>query len=32
MMRLIDGRSIDISVGGIHNLVVGGDVDLGDLG
>lgn len=25
--RLIDGRSIDISVGGIHNLVVGSDVD-----
>jgi hypothetical protein len=25
--RLIDGRSIDISVGGIHNLVVGSDID-----
>ena len=25
--RLIDGRSIDISVGGIHNMVVGSDVD-----
>lgn len=25
--RLIDGRSIDISVGGIHNVVVGSDVD-----
>jgi len=25
--RLIDGRSIDISLGGIHNLVVGSDVD-----
>jgi len=25
--RLIEGRSIDISVGGIHNLVVGSDVD-----
>jgi hypothetical protein len=25
--RLINGRSIDISVGGIHNLVVGSDVD-----
>jgi hypothetical protein len=25
--RLIDGRSIDISVGGIHNLVAGSDVD-----
>jgi hypothetical protein len=25
--RLIDGRSIDISVGGIHNLVVGSDLD-----
>ena len=25
--RLIDGRSMDISVGGIHNLVVGSDVD-----
>lgn len=25
--RLIDGRSIDISVGGVHNLVVGSDVD-----
>jgi len=25
--RLISGRSIDISVGGIHNLVVGSDVD-----
>lgn len=25
--RLIDGRSIDISLGGIHNLVVGNDVD-----
>jgi SAM-dependent methyltransferase len=25
--RLIDGRSVDISVGGIHNLVVGNDVD-----
>ncbi|MFO7972585.1 MAG: hypothetical protein R6U40_12655 [Desulfobacterales bacterium] len=25
--RLIDGRSIDISVGGIHNLLVGSDVD-----
>jgi hypothetical protein len=25
--RLINGRSIDISVGGVHNLVVGSDVD-----
>ncbi len=25
--RLIDGRSIDISLGGIHNLVVGSDID-----
>ena len=25
--RLVDGRSIDISLGGIHNLVVGSDVD-----
>lgn len=25
--RLIEGRSIDISLGGIHNLVVGSDVD-----
>lgn len=25
--RLIDGRSIDISLGGIHNIVVGSDVD-----
>jgi len=25
--RLIDGRSIDISVGGVHNLVVGSEVD-----
>ena len=25
--RLIDGRSIDISLGGIHNIVVGGDID-----
>ena len=25
--RLINGRSLDISVGGIHNLVVGSDVD-----
>ena len=25
--RLIDGRSMDISLGGIHNLVVGSDVD-----
>jgi len=25
--RLIEGRSVDISVGGIHNLVVGSDVD-----
>ena len=25
--RLIDGRAMDISVGGIHNLVVGSDVD-----
>jgi hypothetical protein len=25
--RLISGRSIDISVGGVHNLVVGSDVD-----
>jgi hypothetical protein len=25
--RLIDGRSIDISLGGIHNLVAGSDVD-----
>jgi hypothetical protein len=25
--RLIDGRSIDISIGGIHNLVVGSDMD-----
>ena len=25
--RLIDGRSIDISLGGIHNIVVGNDVD-----
>ena len=26
--RLIDGRSVDISLGGIHNMVVGSDVDL----
>jgi len=26
--RLIEGRSIDISLGGIHNIVVGSDVDL----
>jgi hypothetical protein len=26
--RLIDGRSIDISLGGIHNIVVGSDIDL----
>lgn len=25
--RLIEGRSIDISLGGIHNLVVGSDID-----
>lgn len=25
--RLIDGRSIDISLGGIHNIVVGSDID-----
>jgi hypothetical protein len=25
--RLIDGRSIDISLGGIHNVVVGSDID-----
>jgi len=25
--RLIDGRSIDISLGGIHNMVVGSDID-----
>ena len=25
--RLIDGRSIDISLGGIHNIVVGTDID-----
>ena len=25
--RLIDGRSIDISLGGVHNLVVGSDID-----
>lgn len=25
--RLVDGRSIDISLGGIHNLVVGSDID-----
>jgi hypothetical protein len=25
--RLIEGRSIDLSLGGIHNLVVGSDVD-----
>jgi len=25
--RLIDGRSIDISLGGVHNIVVGSDVD-----
>ena len=25
--RLIEGRSIDISLGGIHNLVVGADID-----
>ena len=25
--RLIEGRSVDISLGGIHNLVVGSDVD-----
>lgn len=26
--RLIDGRSIDISLGGIHNIVVGSDIDV----
>jgi len=25
--RLVDGRSIDISLGGIHNIVVGSDID-----
>ena len=25
--RLIDGRSIDISLGGIHNIIVGSDID-----
>ena len=25
--RLIDGKSIDISLGGIHNIVVGSDID-----
>jgi hypothetical protein len=25
--RLIDGRSIDISLGGVHNIVVGSDID-----
>ena len=25
--RFIDGRSIDISLGGIHNIVVGSDMD-----
>jgi len=25
--RLVDGRSIDISLGGIHNVVVGSDID-----
>ncbi len=25
--RLIDGRSIDISLGGIHNIVIGSDID-----
>jgi hypothetical protein len=25
--RLIDGRSIDISLGGIHTIVVGSDID-----
>lgn len=25
--RLIDGRSIDISLGGIHHIVVGSDID-----
>ena len=25
--RLIDGRSIDVSLGGIHNIVVGSDID-----
>ena len=25
--RLIEGRSIDISLGGIHNIVVGSDID-----
>ena len=30
--RLIDGRSIDISLGGVHNLVVGSDIDQFDQG
>jgi hypothetical protein len=25
--RLVDGRSIDVSLGGIHNIVVGSDID-----
>ena len=28
--RLIEGRSIDISLGGVHNIVVGSDVDQAD--
>jgi len=24
---LVDGRSIDLSLGGIHNIVVGSDID-----
>jgi hypothetical protein len=30
--RLIDGRSIDISLGGVHNIVVGSDIDQFDQG
>ena len=30
--RLIEGRSIDISLGGVHNLVVGSDIDQFDQG
>ena len=30
--RLIEGRSIDISLGGVHNIVVGSDIDQFDQG
>ena len=30
--RLIDGRSVDISLGGVHNIVVGSDIDQFDQG